>query len=131
MLYGTVEPEEEPLIEGMCNGWLKGSDWSKPMFNSKIEPFDNLTALMYHLDTLVEGIDLVEMCGDEGRVSTLAVRRHLGVGENFDLVTSRNLNDPHDQDLVRTYFRKYRPLVVIMGPTCKPCLLYTSPSPRD
>ena len=75
---------------------------------------------MYHLDNLGDGLDLVELCGGEGRVSTIAIRRHLKVGENFDLVTYWDLNDPKDQARVVRYFKKYRPLVAIMGPTCKP-----------
>ena len=85
-----------------------------------MKSFDNLAQVMCYVDTLDEGIDLVELCGGESHTSTVAIRRHLSVGENFDLVTSWNLNDPGDQELVRKYFRKYRPLVAIMGPTCKP-----------
>ena len=65
---------------------------------------------MFHLDGLEDGLDLVELCGGEGRVSTIAIRRHLEVGENFDLVTSWDLNNSTtDQELVLKYFRKYRP----------------------
>ena len=81
---------------------------------------ENVTQLMYYLDELEDGIDLVEICGGEGRTNTIAIRRHLKVGENFDLVTSWDLNKPSDQDDVLKYFKKYRPLVAIMGPTCKP-----------
>ena len=40
--------------------------------------------------------------------------------KNFVLVTDWDLNDPRQQGRVKAYFRKFRPLVVIMGPTCKP-----------
>lgn len=85
-----------------------------------MKTFDKVEKLMYYLDELEDGLDLVELCGGEGRTSTIAIRRHFSVGENFDLVTSWNLNDPSDQEHVLRYFKKYRPLVAIMGPTCKP-----------
>ena len=50
----------------------------------------------------------------------IAIRRHLSVGENFDLVTQWDLNNKVDQEKVIVYFKKHRPLVAIMGPTCKP-----------
>ena len=36
------------------------------------------------------------------------------------MVTDWDLNDPKQQAEVKRYFRKFQPLVAIMGPTCKP-----------
>ena len=114
---------DEELTSNMSVWWLKGSDWN----SDEITPFSPLTQEMcdvFHMcdkiDTWKSGVDLVEICGGEGRVSTLAVRRHCQVGENFDLVTNWDLNDPLQQKRVLAYFARHKPLVAIMGPTCKP-----------
>ena len=120
MMFYSFENDHGFFVEGLCTQWLKGSDWNSSQFNSTATTFDAIEELMCHLDELGDGMDLVELCGGESRVSTIAVRRHLQVGENFDLVTNWDLNDPKDQSRVIRYFKKYRPLVAIMGPTCKP-----------
>ena len=66
------------------------------------------------------GIDIIELCGGEARTSTIAVRRHMNTGRNYDIVTNCNLNDPAQQAAVTQYIRTYRPLVAIMAPTCTP-----------
>jgi hypothetical protein len=73
-----------------------------------------------YVDTLTGVLDLVEISGIVGRVSILALRRHLKVGENFDLVTNWDLNNSEHQREVLRYFEKHKPLVAVMGPTCKP-----------
>jgi hypothetical protein len=70
--------------------------------------------------TLPQGIDIVELCGGVGRTSSIAVRRKLRVGPNYDLVAGYDLNSPADQDMVKAFFRKHRPLVAVMAPTCAP-----------
>jgi hypothetical protein len=76
--------------------------------------------LMSYLETVHPGVDIVELCGGEGRVSYLAIKRQCKVGPNFDLVTDWDLNDPAQQREVERYFDAHKPLVAIMGPTCKP-----------
>ena len=120
LMYYCPEPDYEPLGEGLCMHWLKGSEWTGTYFSTSVITVHTIDELMYYLDKFEDGMDLVELCGGEGRTSTIAIRRHLSVGENFDLVCNWDLNDPHDQQKVRSYFRKFRPLVAIMGPTCKP-----------
>ena len=119
-MYLGIQPDFEPLILGLAVDWLKGSEWEGPVFSNHVRTAYNITEMMYQLNELQDGLDLVELCGGEGRVSTIAVRRLLHVGENFDLVTHWDLNNPYDQELIVKYFKKYRPLVAIMGPTCKP-----------
>ena len=73
------------------------------------------------LNNMDEGIlDMVEICGGVSRASTIAVRRRLRTGKNFDLVTDLDLTDPMQQAEVKAYFRKFQPLVTIIGHTCKP-----------
>ena len=66
------------------------------------------------------GIDIAELCGGVARATTLAVRRSLRAGPNFDLITGVDLNNRKDQDLTKKYIDKHHVLVVEMAPTCGP-----------
>ena len=48
----------------------------------------------------------------------IAIRRKLRCGPNFDLATNRDLTDEKQRRLVKQYFRKQKPRVVVMGPPC-------------
>ena len=72
--------------------------------------------LSTHEGTMV----VYEICGGEARVSKLAIRRKLKVGENFDMICGIDLSDDKTQHQVRTYTLQYAPLVVVMAPTCIP-----------
>ena len=65
------------------------------------------------------GLDMCELCGGEARATTVAVRRRLKTGKNFDLATHVDLNDPKVQRQVRQYIDDNEVLVVVMGPTCR------------
>jgi len=79
--------------------------------------FDELVAF---LTSAGPGMDIVELCGGEGRSSKVAVRRHLSIGNNFDIVTGTDLNDPVQQRKVLNYINSNNVLVAIMAPTCAP-----------
>ena len=66
------------------------------------------------------GDDIVEFCGGESRVSTICIRRWLKSGGNFDIVTQCDLNDPAVQKRAMDYLDKFKPLVAVMAPTCRP-----------
>ena len=66
------------------------------------------------------GLDIVELCGGEGRCTVIARRRRLQSGENFDIVTGADLTDPATQEEVEHYLRKWQVLVVVMAPVCRP-----------
>ena len=78
---------------------------------------DDMISLLAHTKS---GMDIVELCGGEGRTSKIAVRRHLGVGNNFDIVTGTDLNDPVQQRKVLNYINNNHVLVAVMAPTCAP-----------
>ena len=120
LAHYAFENDYEPLVEGLCYRWFKGSDWSDDTFSTKVKTLNSMKDLICYLNELGEGVDLVELCAGEARTSKIAIRRHLSVGENFDLVTDWDLNDPEDQKDVLLYFKLSRPLVAIMGPTRKP-----------
>ena len=81
-----LQSDEEPLVKGLCEHWLRGSSWCDSRFNSTNQEM-KFEEMFAYLDTIPDGLDLVEICGDEGRTSTMAIRRQLQVGQNFDLVT--------------------------------------------
>ena len=84
------------------------------------ENFEGVSTV-FGLDIDLDGdVDMVEICGGEARTSTIAVRRHLRAGPNYDLVTNVDLKDVEHQAAVIHYFRTHRPLVAVMAPTCKP-----------
>ena len=65
------------------------------------------------------GLDMCELCGGEARATTVAVRRRLHTGNNFDLVTHVYLKDPATQHAAMKYIEQEQVLVVVMGPTCR------------
>jgi len=79
--------DEEPLIKGLSEHWLKGSFWYDTTFNTTCQHAKDMEEMFYLLTNMPDGIDLAEICGGEGRTSVLAISRQLKVGENFDLVT--------------------------------------------
>ena len=60
------------------------------------------------------------MCGGAARCTTIAIRRGLRAGDNFDILCSCDLNDESNQDKVIKYIKESKPLVTIMAPTCTP-----------
>ena len=64
-------------------------------------------------------VDLVELCGGEGRISQVAFRRGLISGGNFDLVTGCDLGDPKTQKALIHYFNTCYVSVAILQPNCR------------
>eukprot|EP00971_Amphidinium_carterae_P190781 3785877-Amphidinium_carterae.1 len=63
-------------------------------------------------------LDFLELCGGEARATVLACRYSLHAGPNFDLVTGVDLNNLEHQDMTIAFIRVFKPLCVLMGPTC-------------
>lgn len=78
----------------------------------------DLKEALHVLACIQSKVDIVEVCGGTARTSRIAIRKHLKVGCNFDLVTDCDLNDTQQQSLVRQYFRKHKPLVAVLTPRC-------------
>ncbi len=64
-------------------------------------------------------VDLVELCGGAGRISTVAFRRGLISGGNLDLVTGCDLGDPATQKAINHYFNVCHVLVAVLQPNCR------------
>ena len=75
--------------------------FNDPNFNPRITTIQ--TSLKSSFQLLFQsgiGLDLCEICGGEARTSTIAIRRQLEVGENFDLVTHCDLIVESNRGLV-------------------------------
>ena len=91
-----IDRIDEQCIQGMITWWFRreGSFPQCPpdtMIAGNMEQFTTLLA------EAGPGLDMCELCGGEARATTVAVRRRLKTGENFDLVTHVDLNDPKVQ----------------------------------
>ena len=91
-----------------------------PPSPESVQIVPNVVEMFAVLDGQAKGTDVIEICGGENRIGRIAIRRRLKHGENFDLVTNYDLNDPDTQNRVLRYIQKEKPLVAVMSPTCKP-----------
>ena len=66
------------------------------------------------------GIDALELCGGEARVTYLSVKRHLTTGQCFDIKVACDLNLAAHQQAVRHHLGVAKPLAVVMAPMCRP-----------
>ena len=94
LLYQIEDDNEEPFVDGLCIDWFQGSDFDETP-RPTMHTMESMYHMMQKLDELDDGIDMVELCGGEGRPCILAVRRQLKVGENFDLVTQCSCHGTH------------------------------------
>ena len=99
--------------------------WGSNMIQSikvspKILQTSNMEEAYSLLQAIGPGVDIAELCGGQARATTLAVRRSLRAGPNFDLITGVNLNNQKDQFFTKQYIDTHHVLVVVMAPTCGP-----------
>ena len=80
---------------------------------------DDLDQTLAMLCEAGPGIDTCELCGGCARPTTIAIRRKLRTGRNFDIVTNCDLGVPRIQKLVTKYILENDVLVVIMAPSCR------------
>ena len=64
-------------------------------------------------------VDLLELCGGEGRISTIAFRRGLLSGGNLDLTTGCDLGDPNTQKALNHYLDTCSVMVTVLQPNCR------------
>ena len=79
-----------------------------PQRSSKLPVWKKPFKAIYLLQTIGPGIDIAELCGGIARATTLAVRRSLRAGPNFDLITGVDLNNREDQEFTKKYIDKHR-----------------------
>ena len=68
--------------------------------------------------TVGRGVDIAELCGGVARTTTVAIRRNLVGGKNFDLVTHTDLDCPREQKATLRYLDEAFVLVLVMAPSC-------------
>ena len=86
----------------------------------KILQASNMEEAICLLQSIGPGRDIAELCGGVARATSLAVRRSLRTGPNFDLITGVGFNNRKDQELTKKYIDRHHVLVVVMAPTCGP-----------
>ena len=59
----------------------------------KILQTSNMEEAISMLLAIGPGTDIAELCGGQARATTLAIRRSLRAGPNFDLIAGVNLNN--------------------------------------
>ena len=118
--FDDSDVENEAFVENLQTYWFKGTTINDTSYGSNVQIMTDIYTMFDFLARQTTGIDLVEICGGVGRVTTIAIRRRLNTGPNYDLVTGWNLNDPKQQARVAEYVQTQKPLVIVMGPTCKP-----------
>ena len=64
-------------------------------------------------------VDLLELCGGDGRISQIAFRRGLTSGGNLDLTTGCDLGNPATQRALNHYLDTCYVLVAILQPNCR------------
>ena len=80
------------------------------------EIFSAVSQLCYGYNSQV---DMLELCGNEGRISQVAFRRGLTSGGNLDLVSGCDLGDPTTQKAINHYLDTCYVMVVILQPNCR------------
>ena len=104
----------------------ESSDGDSDLFLSiPVTPTNRDTTVLSAVATLCWGdnneADLLELCGGEGRISTVAFQRGLKSGGNLDLTTWCDLGDPTTQRAVMHYLDKCDVLVTVLQPKLSKC----------
>ena len=81
-----------------------------------VNSFEGIFAALDHVGP---GMDICEFCGGAARTTTVAIRRRLRAGQNFDLVTHLDLGEPPVQRMAIRYLDTNNVLVLIMAPRCR------------
>ena len=102
-------------------GALESDEGADPYkYMSKFIQVTNMQEFIATVSNISAGLDIVQICGGNGLPGRIALRRRLRTGHNFDIVIGYDLNSKHDQRYVEEYIDTFKPLVVVMSPTCTP-----------
>mgnify|MGYP003340745794 CR=1 FL=1 len=113
-----TETEAEASMKGLMLWCFLGHS-AIPSNPQNIMIVSSTARLLDILMTIGPGVDVCEFCGGEARTITVAVRRRLRDGRNFDLVTHVDLGDPREQELAIKYLDEHEVLVLVMSPSCR------------
>ena len=126
--YHAIASNHDELSESSDEddySYLSYMMWGSNMLHSvsispKILQGSSMEEAICLLQTIGPGIDIAELCGGVARATTLAVRRSLRAGPNFDLITGVDLNNRKDREVTKKCIDKHHVLVVVMAPTRGP-----------
>ena len=104
--YHAIAINHEELSESSDEddySYLSYMMWGSNMLHSvtispKILQASNMEEAICLLQSIGPGIDIAGLCGGVARATTLAVRRSLRAGPNFDSITGVDLNSRKDQE---------------------------------
>ena len=115
--YGDNYVHDETFVDGLQTWWFHGMDGPKglPKVADWVYLASNMETAMQYLASLGPGLDLCEFCGGEARTTTIAIRRHLRSGLNFDLVTHLDLGDPSTQQFAIQYLDNNYVFLLVMA----------------
>ena len=111
--------ESDALCDGLHLHYLWGSA-GPDLSHLQLTYFDTWDQTFAVLRRAGPGIDIAEVCGGEGRTSSIAIRRRLRSGRNLDLVHGCDLTKPEVRQAGYNYFKNNRVLVAVMAPVCGP-----------
>ena len=95
----------------------KQSMWSRRAKDAKHVPLSQVSVFLSQ-SQCAGVIDVMEICGGEGGVSKVCIRRKLKTGKNFDLISGHDLTTKASQEALYHYIQQHKPAVIIMGPLC-------------
>ena len=78
----------------------------------------NVQEMFAVLQQVEPGLDVMEVCGGQGLVTKIAVRRRARAGRNFDIVTGTDLNEPAEIRALWAHIREHKPFLIILTPPC-------------
>ena len=114
----SQESSDEEAVKGLTYWCFIGPDGKREIPRQVLHVCD-LAAASQLLSEVGPGVDMCEFCGGVGRASTIAIRRRLRTGKNFDLVTNADLGDPTQQRIAMRYLDQHEVQVLVMGPSCR------------
>ena len=86
---------------------------------SRVHIASGMTDMIALLTSSGQGADMSEFCGGGARSTTIAIRRNLSTGINFDLVAHIDLGVPATQRWTLQYLDQHEVQVLVMAPSCR------------
>ena len=103
--------------------WMYGSEVAEAARSPETLRYGNMLAFLHywrHDRDDDQFVDVVEICGGAGRVSTMLIRRWHTVrtGKNFDVIVGIDLLNQMQKDAMWTYFNRTQPLTALLATPC-------------
>ena len=113
------DDSEDEQAAGMVHFALVGYSTGLTDPPEQVHIAANMDTAASMLTAAGSGIDICEFCGGEARTTTVAIRRRLVGGRNFDLITQIDLGREPDQAAALRYLDNHHVLALVMAPSCR------------